>query len=169
MENNLAPIKTGWWASQSVLKKGLIIGIPVILLGVGIWYFGFRKKDESKTEDGSDKKTTPENSGGDVITEQKSETTKTSSETTHAPQAKPAVTHAPSPKIDLTKLPNGGKGCGDVKTTYDGNYDYVRCNGIWYTQSKPNPKIESKKIATWISLGSNKIAMSKLNSRYPNG
>lgn len=64
-------------------------------------------------------------------------------------------------------LPNGGVGCGSVKADYDGNYYYVKCNGVWYTKTKPNVSVAT--ISSWLSLGNNPIATGRLNSRYPNG
>ncbi len=163
------PVKSGWWASQSKLTKGLVIGIPVLaLVSLGVWYFGFRKKDE-ETKGGDVSKKAVEKGGDDVnsSTESKSETKTETSSTKTESTTKPSTstpTTTSAQKFDVTKLPNGGKGCTDVRTTYDGNYDYVKCNGVWYTQSKPNPKTASKKIATWMSLGSNKVATTKLNN-----
>lgn len=59
--------------------------------------------------------------------------------------------------------------CGAVKTDYDGDFDYVKCNGnIWYTRSKPNggrPNV----YPNWVSLANNALATQKLNTKYPNG
>ena len=39
-------VKQGWWASSSKMTKGLIIGGAIALVSFGVWYFGFRKKDD---------------------------------------------------------------------------------------------------------------------------
>lgn len=59
-------------------------------------------------------------------------------------------------------LPNGGIGCGEVKTSFDRTYNYVKCDGVWYTISK-----DRSVIPTWKSLADNKTATDLLNNKYP--
>lgn len=64
---------------------------------------------------------------------------------------------------DSSELPQGGKGCGDVKGSFDRVYNYIKCDGTWWTISK-----DKVKIPTWKSLADNKTATDLLNSKYPN-
>ena len=61
------------------------------------------------------------------------------------------------------ELPNMGKGCGTVKTSFDKAFDYVKCDGVWWTISK-----DRKTIPNWKSLEGNKIATDLLNNKYTN-
>jgi len=72
---------------------------------------------------------------------------------------------------DMKSLPNGGKDCGQVRTAFDRDYDYVKCGSAWFTKSKPNPASAKAKgaIPNWKSLATNKIATQRLDSRYPKG
>lgn len=68
-------------------------------------------------------------------------------------------------------LPNNGVACGPIRDKYDGDYDYIKCGGIWYTRSKPNaitPGVAGS-IPNWKSLQNNIAANMKLNLKYPNG
>jgi len=64
---------------------------------------------------------------------------------------------------NTSDLPEGGKGCGDVKTNYDRAFNYVKCNNVWWTISK-----DKVKIPKWKSLSGNKTATDLLNNKYPN-
>lgn len=58
--------------------------------------------------------------------------------------------------------------CGTIKTNYDGDFDYVKCSGVWYTKSKPaggRPNV----YPNWVSLANNATATQRLNTKYPNG
>lgn len=57
-------------------------------------------------------------------------------------------------------LPTGK--CADVKTGFDKSYNYVKCDGIWWTISK-----DRSKIPDWKSLADNKAATELLNNKYP--
>lgn len=136
-----------WWINQSKGAKALYIigGIGLIATGV---YFATRKK-----EDDSSKKTPTTDSKTQELSEQTS------------------PNQDIQPVIDVTTLPNKGVGCGSVKMTYDRDFDYVKCDGIWYTKSKPNAASQFAKglYKDWTSLKDNSVATERLERRYPNG
>src|ERR1035437_4834534 len=172
--------KTGWWSQRSKTTKGLIIG--GVILGVGlILYFTLSKKGDTtldkkgaadKKGKGADKKSgesttsTDTTSTTDTSTDTSSNTTSadTSSSNDNTASTGPGSsggsggggsTSTPAGTIVAKDLPNGGKSCAMPRLQYDGNYDYVKCGGVWYTKSKPNPKTKTAKIAAWKSLGGN--------------
>ncbi len=61
-------------------------------------------------------------------------------------------------------------GCDDIKTNHDADFDYKKCNSIWFTKSKPNPlsAYAKEKAKDWTSLSGNTIANERLDKRYPN-
>lgn len=61
------------------------------------------------------------------------------------------------------ELPNGGKDCSDIKTTFDKDFNYIKCKADWYIISKD---IKVGKIKEWTSLSGNKTASELLNKRY---
>lgn len=148
--------KLGWFASKSTgVKVGLILAAVTVVgaIGYGVYHFAFKdkaidpaKKDETKT-------TTDEKAIVDT-------------------KIPPTETHVEQPHLgtpDLT-LPNKGVGCSSPVTTYDRDYDYVKCNGIWWTRSKAAPATPAAKgkYPNWVSLEKNEVATKLLNTRYPN-
>lgn len=59
--------------------------------------------------------------------------------------------------------------CDLIRTDHDADFDYKKCNAIWYTKSKANPYSEyaKDKAKEWTSLADNKVANERLNKRYP--
>lgn len=135
-------ITKGKWYSSTAGKVGIVLGIAVVAIGT---YFGiqhFRKpKEETKIPDAGAKTETKPNSSA---------------------TAKPNNPVA-SKEYTPDQLPNKGVGCGDVKSTFDKVYDYVKCNSDWWTISKDTA---NGKIKTWTSLASNKTATDLLNNRF---
>jgi hypothetical protein len=190
--------KKGWWGNLSTTNK-VLIGLGIGAVIGGIVYFGFiRKKgeeeegaekggagstdekkgtSETKSEETTETKTTDTGAGSGTGAGKggvKSTTTQVKKEvkTTTPTSTNTTTTTTTSTTVhDVKTLPNGGKDCGQVHTNYDRDFDYVKCSGVWYTKSKPNPATPSKKgaIPNWKSLSANKIATERLNSRYPNG
>ena len=145
-----------WWGGQSKFAKGIYIVGTLAAIG-GIVYFATRKKKDDF------KKSSNSHSYQD-IPDMNSVSKDTTSGT---PEIKPANTIVkPEPVMDRSTFPNGGKGCGEVKTTFDRDFDYVKCDGVWYTKSKPSAKIVYKE---WKSLKGNVVANERLDRRYPNG
>lgn len=56
-----------------------------------------------------------------------------------------------------------GKCDGPVRTDFDRLFNYVKCDGVWWTISK-----DKTKISAWKSLAENKTATNLLNNKYPN-
>lgn len=182
---------TGWWSKQSTMTKVLVIGIPVLIIGGTIAYLALRKKDDEKIGDKGAGTSTKSDSGdgkksegtaSTTETETKSETKDTTKATTtevvkETKTSTPTSTNTTTTVTtsttyhDMKSLPNGGKDCGQVHTNFDRDFDYVKCGGVWYTKSKPNPATASKKgaIPNWKSLAANKIATQRLDARYPKG
>jgi len=173
------PVSTktgGGWSKLSTLNKGLIIFTGLVIVS-GIVYFGFiRKKDEKLQEGGASK-------GGDDKKSGSGSETKDTTKSTITEVEKEVKTSTPSSTNitkttttsttthDIRSLPNSGKGCGQVHTNFDRDFDYVKCGGSWWTKSKPTPATPSKKgaIPEWKSLAANKIATERLNARYTKG
>lgn len=66
-------------------------------------------------------------------------------------------------------LPNNGVGCSPLRTNYDMDFNYVKCKGIWYTKLKINPRGKyDSRLNEWKSLEGNKVAIDRLNIKYPN-
>lgn len=178
---------TGWWSKQSTMTKVLVIGVPLLIVGGVTAYLLLRKKDEgaesTKSTDGggsnkSEGTSTTDTKSSDV-SETKKDTVKSSTtevvketKTTTPTSTNTTTTVTTSTTYhDMKSLPNGGKDCGQVHTNFDRDFDYVKCGGVWYTKSKPNPATASKKgaIPAWKSLAGNKIATQRLDARYPKG
>lgn len=68
-----------------------------------------------------------------------------------------------TPKYSASELPNGGADCGELKTTFDKLYDYIKCKGDWFAVSKDRV---NGKLKEWTSLASNKPASDLLNEKY---
>lgn len=145
-----------WWSSKSTTTKGLLI-VGTLATISAIVYFSTRKKEDLSKNHLDLKKITEEANAG-ASTDIENKTTEKDTQET-------------KPQIDKSTLPNGGVGCGDVKTTYDKDFDYVKCDGVWYTKSKPNAISPSARglYKEWKSLAGNKIATDRLSRRYPNG
>lgn len=173
--------------AAAVVKKshaGLIIGIiaGVVVIGGSIGaFFYFKNKKAASAGDGKK----PDDSKGDTTNPpaDSSDNSKPSDSGSggggsssgggsgtggglSTPKQSPNLVNTTDPT-----LPNKGKGCGQIKTTHDGDYDYVLCSGTWYTRSKANPKTKSVKgsIPNWKSLGANIKATQNLNVAYPQG
>lgn len=155
--------KTGWWASSSTGVKIAVIVVGAALVATTVYYVAFRKPKDVKAEG---KKS--ENAGGGTANSEAKSNNGSSNKTSTSNAATPNTTVSSDRTVDLSSIPNSG-GCSSPQLNYDGNYDYVKCDGVWYTQSKPNPKTSGGNIATWKSLKDNTIATEKLDSRYPNG
>lgn len=73
------------------------------------------------------------------------------------------------PKIEKDiELPNKGENCGDIITTFDKDFDYIKVNGIWHIKSKDNPISSYAKglHKEWSSLENNAVVIDRLNRRY---
>lgn len=145
-----------WWASKSTTTKGLLIGGTLATISA-IVYFSTRKK-EDLSKNHLDLK---------ALTKVDDEDTSKNKEE----QVNNAPSNVSKPQVDKSTLPNGGVGCGDVKVSFDKDFDYVKCDGVWYTKSKINAVSPSAKglYKEWKSLATNKIATERLSRRYPNG
>lgn len=141
-----------WWGGQSKTTKGLYIFGAIATLGI-ITYFATR--DSSEKQDLK----TKENSNSDIPN------------TNESNSEQQLLKEDESQIIDKDSLPNKGVNCGDVKTTYDKDFDYVKCDSIWYAKSKPNAVSVTAKglYKDWNSLANNAIATDRLNRRYPRG
>jgi hypothetical protein len=53
--------------------------------------------------------------------------------------------------------------CGSIQKSFDRVFDYVKCDGVWWTISK-----DKIKIPEWKSLADNPTATKLLNNKYPN-
>lgn len=150
-----------WWGGQSTTSKVLWVGGTIVTVGL-ILYFTLGNKSESKKDDKSQDIPEDKSSGGSTTTTTTTTTTKSEEKGTGT---------STTPTVDKSTLPNGGKGCGVVKTTFDKDFDYVKCDGVWYTKSKPNAVSAYAKglYKDWKSLAANKVATDRLNNRYPNG
>lgn len=136
-----------WWGGQSKTAKSLYIFGTLALIGTAI-YLANRKKDGSKKLDDKKSSDIPSDTNTDTV--------------------KADVVQVP---VDKATLPNGGVGCGDIKTNFDRDFDYVKCDNVWYTKSKSNPASAYAKglYKDWKSLASNSVATERLNRRYQKG
>jgi hypothetical protein len=155
-----AVAKTGnWFNKLSKTKKGLLIGGGITLILV-VGYFVLRKKpDEANaTTDNQD-----ESSGGSGGIDSAKE-----SLIIKKPNSS-SSSHITKPTPYSGSLPNGGVGCGDVKVSFDRDFDYVKCNGEWFVKSKAHPFTAAAKgkHPDWFSLKANKVSTERLNRRYP--
>lgn len=66
--------------------------------------------------------------------------------------------------------PNDAVKCSSIITDYDSDFDYVKCDMIWYTRSKKNAKTVKYRnlYPNWTSLRNNNKAVELLNKKYPN-
>lgn len=125
------------WFKTTGGKVGIAIGIVAAAIGTVLLVKHFRKpKEETKK-----------------LPDTKSEENQTNQSAT--PEAK---TETPA----ASDLPNGGVGCGPVRTGFDRAFNYVKCGNVWYTISK-----DKIKIPKWKSLADNKTASDLLNNKYP--
>lgn len=146
-----------WWGGQSKTAKTLYIVGTIATIGT-IIYFATRKK-------GDDKKTSSDNKASQDIPDNTT-TTETSGGDKGASTTNTTTTETTTSKSDL---PNGGVGCGSVITNYDRDFDYVKCNDVWYTKSKANAASPYARglYKDWKSLEGNKVATERLNRKYP--
>ena len=129
------------WYNTTGGKIGIVLGVATLALGT---YFGVKHFRKPKI----DLDTIPDNSQKTI---------------NNKPASAPASSASGQKTYSTDQLPNGGGGCGDVKNTFDKVYDYVKCNGDWWTISKDTA---NGKIKTWTSLANNKTATDLLNNRY---
>jgi len=137
----MSGILKGKWHTTTAGRVGIVLGVAALALGTYLGIKHFRKPKINLD-------TTPDNSQKTI---------------TNTPAAAPAKPQSASKTYTADQLPNGGNGCADVKTTFDKVYDYVKCNGDWWTISKD---AANGKIKTWTSLANNKTATDLLNNRY---
>lgn len=153
-ENSVAITK--WYKT----KKGkIIIGVAVAAIAAItttiIVLNNKKKKEQKKLDDGQSKQdgiNTTTNAGANPQTQTPSSTPKKSDNT--APKSK---------EYSKSELPNNGVGCGDVKTNFDRQYDYVKCNGDWYAISKDRT---NGKLPAWTSLTGKPNAISLLDNKF---
>lgn len=146
-------VKTGWWASSSKMTKGLIIGGVIAAAAAAIWYFGFRKKEDDVTYE---EVTANEEPSEENLAKMHSESVLREIERGN--------------NIDRSSLPNGGVGCSEPRTSFNGDFDFVKCDGKWYIKSKQNPTDKSTlgKYPDWNPLQDGQVIVESLNSRFPN-
>lgn len=79
----------------------------------------------------------------------------------------PAMNKAYEPKT--TETSNNKQNCGKIKTGHDADFIYKKCDGVWYTKSKPHPysKYARGFFSEWTSLADNPKANERLDQRYP--
>lgn len=147
-----------WWGGQSKTAKGLYITGAVALLAT-VTYFvvnGRKNKTASANKKAEGGKDIPDTNNTDTSKEKGAEDTQSSKEEV---------------SFDKSKLPNGGVGCTELRTTYDRDFDYVKCDNIWYTKSKDNAASPYAKglYKDWKSLANNAVATERLSRRYPKG
>ena len=149
-------VKKGWWANSSTMTKGLVITGVLAVVGVAVWYFGFRKKDEEE----------------DVYTEAQKQIENEKSEEELAHDKIESVVNKldTNRNIDPATLPNGGNGCSEPRTTYSSDDDFVKCEGTWYIKTKVNPSNKKAigRFKDWTPLEEGQLAIEQLNSRFPN-
>ncbi len=65
----------------------------------------------------------------------------------------------------------GGLKCKRIRTNHDADFNYRKCNDVWYTISKPNAYSKYAKgfFKEWTSLSDNPLANEKLDKRFPKG
>lgn len=146
-------VKKGWWASSSKMTKGLVIGGVLALAAFGVWYFGFRKKDDE-----------------DNYPEQETENQKSEEELANEHASNVINEVDKSVKIDPSTLPNNGVGCSEPRTSFNADNDFIKLNGKWHVKTKANPsnKSVSGQFKIWTPLEDNQPIVEQLNSRYPN-
>lgn len=146
-------VKKGWWASSSKMTKGLVIGGVLALAAFGVWYFGFRKKDEDVE-----------------YTEVEAENKKSEEELAREHASKVIDDVEKSNKIDPSTLPNNGVGCSEPRTSFNADNDFVKINGKWHVKTKANPSNKSLlgQFKIWTPLQEDQPIVEQLNSRFPN-
>jgi len=149
-------IKKGWWANSSKMTKGLVIGGVLAVVGVAVWYFVLRKKEDEETEY--------------TETEEQLENEKSEEELAHEKIESVVNKLDTGRNIDPATLPNGGAGCSEPRTTYSGDDDFVKCEGTWYIKTKANPSNKKAigRFKDWTPLEEGQLAIEQLNSRFPN-
>lgn len=146
--------KLGWWASKSKgAKAGIIIFGTLVASAITFGIIHYSKKSDPANPN---KPNPPSDSS--------KEETSIGEKTISIKDSKPHV------ETNALTLPNKGVGCSEVITTFDRDYDYVKCAGIWYTKSKQNPSSTDAKdrFKDWTSLEKNEVATRRLATRYPN-
>ncbi len=145
-------VKKGWWANSSKLTKGLIIGGVLAVAGAAVWYFGFRKKEEEITYE-----------------EVHSDPEKNEEELANERAASVINKLESNNSVNPATLPNGGVGCSELRTAFDSNNDFIKCDGTWYIKTKANPSDKSQvgKFPEWNPLQEGQLIIEQLTSRYP--
>lgn len=146
-------VKKGWWANSSKMTKGLVIGGVLALAAFGVWYFGFRKKDDE--ENYPEKETENQKSEEELASE-------------HASNIINEVDK--SGKIDPSTLPDNGVGCSEPRTSFNADNDFIKFNGKWHVKTKANPSNKSLvgQFKIWTPLQEDQPIVEQLNSRFPN-
>ena len=146
-------VKKGWWANSSKMTKGLVIGGALALAAFGVWYFGFRKKDDESEY--NENETESQKSEEDLASE-------------HATKVIDEVDR--NNPIDPNTLPNKGVGCSEPRTAFNGDNDFIKFNGKWHVKTKNNPSNKALvgQFKIWTPLQEDQPIVEQLNSRYPN-
>ena len=71
-------------------------------------------------------------------------------------QNTPTTTNTTTNESTGGSLPNGATSCERTVNNHDSSWNYVKCSGIWYTQSKGS--------SGWTSLQGNTVAINKLEA-----
>jgi hypothetical protein len=172
--------KTGNWFTRlsGGGKAAVVVGAAGVLTGITMLIIHLTKKKDGKTVGGSSGSINNTNAN-DTTSDKSDEVAKESGSGSVAASSTPSTSSSTTPSSSSSasnalpqqsNLPNGGKGCGQVKDKYDRDFNYVKCGNDWYTISKANPATPANKgkIPNWVSLAGNKAATSRLNARYPN-
>ncbi len=134
------PVATPDGDDNTTLK--IVVGVLAALaLAAGGYYFYSQKK--------------PAKSGGAAS----GETSDTKEQKTDSKEDKSSDTESKSPASD-TKASSDTP----VRTDFDGQYNYQKRSGVWWTALKSKP-------TAWVSLAADKwaAARAKLDAAYPNG
>ncbi len=165
MESTALQPSGGWWTRRSTGTKTLIIGTGIIII-ITIAFIATRSKEEEPAKDKGEDIPDANTAAADTAVKPQPPTDSHPETMNNVPPQKPVA-----PPVDPTTLPNGGNGCGPLRTAYDGNYDYIKCQNVWFAKSKAKPSNPAtrNKMPNWTNISGNKIAAQRLNSRYPKG
>lgn len=156
-------------------KKAIWITIgSVVLLGGGLLLWNYNK-NKKKSGAKKDDKSSGGNKSADVTSKDTASSdipkdeTSTSGSSSSTSTSTSGDSTSGSSQVDTT-LPNHGEGCSPLRDKFDGNFNYIKCKGNWYTISKLHPKNSSTKgkVPNWKDISGNKAATDKLNKAYPN-
>ena len=120
-------------------KVGIVAGVLLFITGVILTVKHYTQPTQPAIDDG---------------------TTTSEEGTTQTPAQTNSTVASPSDSVTNTdSLPLGT--CGPLHTDFDRVYNYVKCDGVWWTISKDKVKIKE-----WTSLANNKTASDLLNNKY---